>query len=143
MMARIKASAKRHPRATALIEKDLQKRKKAQQARDRLSMQRRPRRFRPGTVALREIRRYQASTNYLINRAPFQRLVRQICQDLNHTKEMRFQASAINAIQSAAEDHLIKVFEDSVQCMLHAGRKTLMTKDMQLAKRIRGDHWDR
>ncbi|KAJ7794457.1 histone 3 [Mycena olivaceomarginata] len=70
-----------------------------------------PHRFRPGTVALREIRRYQKSTNLLIRKLPFQRLVQEIAQDFK--QELRFQSSAVMALQEAAETYLISLFEDT------------------------------
>jgi len=93
-------------------------------------------RFRPGTVALREIRRYQASTELLIRRLPFQRLVREIAQD--YKADLRFQSSALNALQEAAEAHLVSVFEDTNLAAVHAKRVTIMPKDMILARRMRG-----
>merc|ERR1719263_1721354 len=95
------------------------------------------RRFRPGTVALREIKRYQKQTSSLLPRAPFHRLVRQICRDLDG--ELRFQSQALYALQEAAEAYLTGVFEDANLCAIHAKRMTLMKKDMDLARRIRGD----
>jgi histone H3 len=97
-----------------------------------------PRRFRPGTVALREIRKYQKSTELLIRKAPFQRLVREIAQDF-FGQNLRFQSSAIAALQEASEAYLIGVFEDTNLCAIHAKRVTIMPKDMQLARRIRGE----
>ena len=94
-------------------------------------------RFRPGTVALREIRRYQKSTELLIRRLPFQRLVREIAQDFK--TDLRFQASAILALQEATEAYLVSLFEDSNLCAIHAKRVTIMPKDIQLARRIRGE----
>jgi histone H3 len=96
-----------------------------------------PRRFRPGTVALREIRKYQKSTNLLIKKLPFQRLVRQITRDIHH--EMRFQSTALLALQEAAESYIISLFEDAHLCAIHADRITLTPRDLALAKRIRGD----
>lgn len=98
---------------------------------------RRPRRYRPGTVALREIRRYQKSTDLLIRKAPFQRLVREIAQEFK--LNLRFQSTAVLALQEAAESYLIGLFEDTNLCALHAKRVTIMPKDMQLARRIRGE----
>jgi len=95
------------------------------------------RRYRPGTVALREIRRYQRTTDLLIRKAPFQRLVREIAQEMK--KDVRFQSTALLALQEAAEMHLIQLFEDTNLCALHAKRVTVMPKDMQLARRIRGE----
>ena len=98
---------------------------------------RRPHRHRPGTVALREIRKYQKSTALLIRKLPFQRLVREIAQDIR--SGLRFQSSAVLALQEAAEAHLVGVFEDANLCAIHARRVTIMPKDIQLARRIRGD----
>lgn len=95
------------------------------------------RRFRPGTVALREIRRYQKSTDLLLRKLPFQRLVREIASDYKY--ELRFQSSAIGALQEAAEAYMVGVFEDTNLCAIHAGRVTIMPRDIQLARRIRGD----
>ena len=98
---------------------------------------RKPRRFRPGTVALREIRKYQKSTELLIRKLPFQRLVREIAQDFK--TDLRFQSSAILALQEAAEAYLVGLFEDTNLCAIHAKRVTIMPKDIQLARRIRGE----
>ncbi|KAI1158980.1 histone H3 [Nemania serpens] len=97
-----------------------------------------PRRYKPGTVALREIRRYQNTTDLLIRKLPFQRLVREIAYDFK--TDMRFQASAINACQEAAEAYLVSIFEDSNLCAIHGKRVTIQAKDIQLARRIRGEH---
>ena len=92
-------------------------------------------RYRPGTAALREIRRYQKSTDLLIGKLPFQRLVREITQNLKH--DLRFQSSAILALQEASESYLVSLFEDTNLCAIHAKRVTIMPKDMQLARRLR------
>jgi histone H3 len=94
-------------------------------------------RYRPGTVALREIRRYQKSTELLLRKLPFQRLVREIAQE--YKTDLRFQSSAIFALQEAAEAYLVGLFEDANLCAIHAKRVTIMPKDMQLARRIRGE----
>ena len=91
----------------------------------------------PGTVALREIRRYQKSTELLIRKLPFQRLIREIAQDFK--TELRFQSSAVLALQEAAEAYLVGLFEDTNLCAIHAKRVTIMPKDIQLARRIRGE----
>ena len=96
-----------------------------------------PHRYRPGTVALREIRKYQKSTELLIRKLPFQRLVREIAQDL--FPDVRFQSSAILALQEASEAYLVGLFEDTNLCALHAKRVTIQPKDIQLARRIRGE----
>ncbi|XP_040062403.2 histone H3-like [Ixodes scapularis] len=96
-----------------------------------------PHRYRPGTVALREIRRYQKSTQLLIRKLPFQRLVREIAQDFK--TDLRFQSSAVMALQEASEAYLVGLFEDTNLCAIHAKRVTIMPKDIQLARRIRGE----
>ena len=114
-----------------------------------------PHRYRPGTVALREIRRYQKSTELLIRKVsliishfnkhfilflsqlPFQRLVREIAQDFK--TDLRFQSSAVMALQEASEAYLVGLFEDTNLCAIHAKRVTIMPKDIQLARRIRGE----
>lgn len=98
---------------------------------------RKPHRYRPGTVALREIRRYQKNTDLLIRKAPFQRLVREIAQGFK--SDLRFQSTAVLALQEAAEAYLIGLFEDTNLCAIHAKRVTIMPKDLQLARRIRGE----
>jgi histone H3 len=94
-------------------------------------------RFRPGTVALRQIRKYQKSTDLLIRKLPFQRLVREIALDFK--RDLRFQSSALLALQEAAEAYLVGLFEDANLCAIHAGRVTIRDKDMHLARRIRGE----
>ena len=96
-----------------------------------------PHRYRPGTVALREIRRYQKSTDLLLRKLPFQRLVREVSQDFK--AELRFQSSAVMALQEASEAYLVGLFEDTNLCAIHAKRVTVMPKDMHLARRIRGE----
>ena len=94
-------------------------------------------RYRPGTVALREIRRYQKNTDLLIRKLPFQRLVREVAQDFK--SDVRFQTHAIMALQEASEAYLVSLFEDTNLCAIHANRVTIFPKDMQLARRIRGE----
>ncbi|XP_053760672.1 histone H3.1-like [Panthera pardus] len=89
-----------------------------------------PHRYRPGTVALREIRRYQKSTELLIRKLPFQRLVREIAQDFK--TDLRFQSSAVMALQEACEAYLVGLFEDTNLCAIHAKRVTIMPKDIHL-----------
>jgi histone H3 len=96
-----------------------------------------PHRYRPGTVALREIRRYQKSTELLIRKLPFQRLVREIAQDFK--TDLRFQSSAIGALQEASEAYLVGLFEDTNLAAIHAKRVTIQPKDIQLARRLRGE----
>lgn len=97
-------------------------------------------RYRPGSVALRDIRKYQKSTDLLIRKAPFQRLVREIAEDISPpNSDWRFQSTAVLALQEASECYLIGLFEDTNLCAIHAKRVTIMPKDMQLARRVRGD----
>lgn len=99
-----------------------------------------PHKFRPGTVALREIRRYQKTGDLLIRRLPFQRLVRELLQDTPRSIDIeRIQASALWALQEASESYLTNLFEDTNMLAIHAKRQTIMPKDMHLAMRIRGD----
>lgn len=94
-------------------------------------------RYRPGTVALREIRRYQKSTDLLLRKLPFQRLVREIAWDFR--SELRFQSSAILALHHACEAYITGLFEDTNLIAIHSKRVTIFPKDMQLARRIRGE----
>ncbi|XP_057515900.1 histone H3-like centromeric protein CENH3 isoform X2 [Amaranthus tricolor] len=96
-----------------------------------------PHRFKPGTVALREIRKYQKSFELLIPIAPFTRLVREITSHFSPGIS-RWQAEALLALQEAAEDVIVHLFEDSMLCAIHARRVTLMKKDLELARRIGG-----
>jgi histone H3 len=96
-----------------------------------------PRRFRPGTVALREIRRYQKTSDLLLRKLPFQRLVREIAQEFK--TDLRIQSSAIMALQEASEAYLVGLFQDSLLCAIHAKRVTVFPRYVQLARRIRGE----
>ncbi|KAM0861351.1 hypothetical protein ACQ4PT_045945 [Festuca glaucescens] len=96
-----------------------------------------PRRYRPGTVALREIRKYQKGTELLIRKLPFQRLVWEIAQVFKI--DLRFQSHAVLALQEAAEEYLVGLFEDTNLCAVHAMHVTIMSKDVHLARRIRGE----
>ena len=102
------------------------------------STKKKPRKYRPGTVALHEIRRYQKSTESLIRKLPFQRLVRELAQDLGKMN-IRFQSGAIMALQEASEAYLVGLLEDANLCAVHAKRVTIMTKDIQLAWQIWGE----
>ncbi|TDL29581.1 histone-fold-containing protein, partial [Rickenella mellea] len=102
-------------------------------------------RFRPGTVALREIRKYQKSTDLLLRKLPFARVVREVALDMTtdlgdyeEGRGLRWQSSAILALQEATEAYLVSLFEDANLCAIHAKRVTIMQRDIQLARRIRG-----
>ncbi|CAJ0906162.1 6658_t:CDS:2 [Entrophospora sp. SA101] len=90
-----------------------------------------------GTVALREIRHYQKTTNRLIRMLPFQRLVKEIAQSIR--LDIHFQSIAISALQEASESYLVSLFEDTNLAAIHGKRITIQPKDMQLAHRICGD----
>ena len=96
-----------------------------------------PHRYRAGTAALKDIRHFQKSTALLIHKLPFQRLVREIAQDFK--TDLRFQSVAILCLQEAAEAYLVGLFEDTNLCAIHAKRVTIMPRDIQLARRIRGE----
>jgi histone H3 len=93
--------------------------------------------FCPGTVALREIRKYQKSTDLLIRKLPFQQLIREITS--GSRRNLRLQWPAIAARQEASEAYLVGLFEDTNICAIHANRVTIMKRDVQLAQRIRGE----
>ncbi|PIC28091.1 hypothetical protein B9Z55_020121 [Caenorhabditis nigoni] len=95
-----------------------------------------PHRYRPGVVALREVHRYQKSTELLILKRPFERLVREIAQEM--MLDLRFQSSTIEALQHASEAFLVELFELTQLCAIHAKRVTIKPDDMKLAKRIKG-----
>ena len=94
-------------------------------------------RWRPGTVALREIRKFQRGTELLIQKAPFQRLVRELAAV--HKDGLRFQSSAVQAIQEATESYVISLLADTNLCAIHTRRVTIQPKDVQLALRLRGE----
>ena len=134
-----------------LVEKREEKRKKEAARMAKKGGQKAPKggvkkcyRYRPGTVALKQIRQYQKSTELLIRKLQFQRLVREIASDSEIIKsplcgKVRFQSAEIMALQEAAEAYLIRLFEDTNLCAIHAKRVTIMPKDIQLARRIRGE----
>ena len=94
-------------------------------------------RYRPGRLALQEIRHYQKRTNLLIRKLPFQQLIRELAQKFK--VDVRFRSSALMALQEAAEAYLVRLFEDTNLCAIHAKRVTIMPKDIQLARCIRGE----
>ena len=102
-----------------------------------------PRRFRPGTVALREIRHFQKGTQLLLLKAPFRRLIHEILQNMAYDdrrfQDIRMQSLAVCAIQEASEAYLVHLLGEANLCAIHAKRVTIMPKDIQLARRIRGE----
>jgi len=102
-----------------------------------------PHRYRPGTVALREIRKYQKTCDLLVPKAPMFRLIREIANDIreaDHQPAMRWTLQAALAVHTAAEAFLTTLFEEANLCAVHAKRVTIMKKDKDLALRIRGDY---
>ena len=96
-----------------------------------------PHRYHPGTIAIREIHKYQKNTDLLIRKAPFQHLVKEIAT--NFKSDLQMQSTALLALQEASEAYLVCLFEDSNDCAIHAKRVMIMPKDIQLAQRIRGE----
>ncbi len=96
-----------------------------------------PHHYRPGTVAICEVRKYQKNTDLLIRKVPFQRLVDKIA--INLKSDLRMQSTAILALQEALEAYLVRLFEDTNECAFHAKHVTIMPKDIQLAQHIRGE----
>ncbi|AOW01650.1 YALI0B13508p [Yarrowia lipolytica CLIB122] len=97
-------------------------------------------RYKPGQKALKEIRRYQRGTELLIAKLPFARVVREVALNYLGSEygNLQWQSMALLALQEAAEAFLVHLFEDVNLCAIHAKRVTIMQKDMQLARRIRG-----
>ena len=96
---------------------------------------------RPGSVCIREIRRYQLSTDLLIPRTTFHKVVKQIHAELfpsgSGPSSFRYTHTSVEAMQTACEDYLVTLFEDSLLCTLHRNKHTMMPKDMELARKIR------
>ena len=134
-MARTKTTAKKRQIGVKRPRKQIIN--KGKKKAPRMGGLKKPHRFRPGTVAIREIRRYQRTTNLLIRKLPFQRLVKSIAHE--SISDIRFQSSAIVALQEAAEAYIVGLFEDTNLCAIHARRVTIMVRDIKLARRIRGE----
>jgi len=97
-------------------------------------------RWRPGTKAMRDIRWYQKSTDLLIKKAPFQRLVKEVMRDIRDERgDFRIQARAVQALQEASEAFIVHLFENTNLCAIHAKRITIAPVDMRLARRVRGE----
>lgn len=125
----------------ARVAAEKERNKKAARAGGKTKGTRKPHRYRPGTVALREIRRYQKLPNLLLRKQPFQRLCREISLGLDfHAKNIeRFQGIALLALQEAGEMFLVHQFEDTNLCAIHAGRVGIQPKDLGLAQRLNGE----
>ena len=123
-MARVQGTARKAPKA-------------ARKSAPATGGVKKPHRYRPGTVALRQIKKAQKGTNMLLRKAPFQRLVRELAN--NYKEGLRFAGSAVAALQEATESFVVSLLSDTNLCAIHAKRVTIMPKDIQLARRIRGE----
>jgi histone H3 len=139
-MARTKQTARKSTNATNKKRLSTKKNTNSQNSQESDRVKRvQHTRFRPGVVALREIKRYQKSSDLLIPKLPFQRLVRDIAS--NYKTDLKFKSEALGAMQEACEAYLVGLFEDANLCAVHAKRVTIMPKDIQLSRRIRGEKW--
>lgn len=99
--------------------------------------QKKKRRWRAGTAALREIRRYQKSTALLLRKAPFIRLIREIAQNypIGPTGDVpRFEKAALAALHEVTEAYGVKVFQATNLAAIHAKRVTIMPQDIALQR---------
>jgi histone H3 len=111
--------------------------KAAQEQARHTGCMKKPHRYRPGTVTIREIHKYQKNTDLLIRKAPFQHLVKEIATNLK--SDLQMQSTALLALQEASEAYLVRLFEDSNECAIHAKCVMIMPKDIKLAQSIRGE----
>ena len=137
-MARTKQTARKNTSSAGKAPRKQIASKAARKTAPAMGGIKKPHRYRPGTVALREIKRYQKSTELLIRKLPFQRVVREVAQE--YKSDLRFQSNAVLALQEACESYIVGLFEDTNLCAIHARRVTIMPKDIQLARRIRGEN---
>merc|ERR1719213_1058175 len=136
-MARSKQTAVKNTTGT-VPRKELAS-KAARKSAGSVAGQKKAKRFCPGTKALREIKKYQKTTDLLIRKLPFQRLVREIAHEY---ADLYFQGQALFALQEATETYMVWVFEDTNLAAIHGKRVTIMPRDLQLARRLRGDFMD-
>ena len=134
-MARTKHTARKSVSATKAPRKTIARKAVRKTSGTTSGVMKSHRRSKQGTVAVREIKRYQKTTDLLIRKLPFSKLVREIVQNYNKT-DVRFQGLAIQALQEAAENYLIELFVDTQLCAEHAKRVTIMDKDIELAIRV-------
>ena len=128
-----KSSSGKVPRTSIAVKRMKSEKKKSD------ASAKKPSKFRPGTVAIRDIKRYQKGTEMLLRKLPFQRLVREIAQ--TSKDGVKFAASAVLAMQEATEAHMINLFADTCLCAIHGRRVTIQPRDLQLALRLRGDRF--
>lgn len=103
-------------------------------------------RFRPGTVALRNIRKYQKTTNLLLPKLTFQRLVREIVTATSSGRALEYKGEKIRyeedffiALQTLCENYLIELFKDANLVAINSDRLTVSPKDINLVRRIKGE----
>lgn len=138
-MARTKTTARKSSAGLKKPRKQLENKTAKKSATPIVQPIKKPHRFRPGTVAARDIRKYQKSTELLMRKLPFQRLIKSIAHEIK--SDSRFQSSAVLALQEASEAYLVGLFEDTNMCAVHSNRVTIMEKDILLARRIRGERF--
>ena len=147
-MARVKTTAKKMPRSQNVtpaltkprVVQQMQHRPPLHRGKQPKSQPKLRKRYRPGTLALREIRKFQRSTDLLIPKRPLFRVIREITDGIK--PGLRYQGKALLALQEALEAYVVRLMEDSLLCCIHAKRVTLMPKDIQLTLRIRGNWKD-
>lgn len=94
------------------------------------------RRFRPGTVSLRLIRKYQKTSTTLLQREPFKRLVRAIADDISIVAEQKFSAGAFDVLLDDLEAHIVSLLEKANLIAIHRGAVTVMAKDVVVMKKL-------
>lgn len=132
-MARSKDTARKAPKAK------VGGKKKAAKSASGVKKAGKKMRWHAGTVALRQVRKFQKSTNLLLRKAPFQRLVRELAG--NYKEGLRFAGSAVLALQEATESYIVSVLSDTNLCAIHSKRVTIMPRDLHLARRLRGERF--
>jgi len=139
-MPRIDKSPVRKARSTSTTSKtpakSQAKAKPAKNERESRSLSKQ-RRFRPTEKALTQIRKYKQVQNLTLRKLPFQRLVREIANKIS-SNSYRWTSKSLEVLQSVTEDYMVNLLEDAYLCTMHAKRVTLMSKDISLARRIRG-----
>jgi histone H3 len=134
-MARTKQTARKSTGGKAPRKQLATKAARKSATEDQSQSAKKPQKFRVGTVALREIRKYQKSSELLLRKEPFRRMVRFISMGMN--KDIRFQRRSIDAIQENLESFITSVLEEAYECVKHCGRVTLMTKDIVLVHKMK------
>ena len=141
-MVRTKQTAKKSlPSSHGKLKKLFAKRQLRSNAKTEAPEHIKKKRLKIGAGALRDIRRLQRTTNLLIPRRPFQRVVREVATRVSREagQDLRFQASALLALQEAAEVYLVCLFEDANLAAIHAKRVTIFPSDIDFVRRLRGE----